>query len=186
MNRSVVGLATLTFLAGCQAGPSADLPTHPPVPAGWTAVEKAGLRMALPPEWPVKSGQDDGIVVDVGVGDPNVFLLAQAPANVEPQPGPSASAAELTDWILDRVSTRRPDRYTSANALLPAGPAVVVRYRFDGEAGSFEAVEGVGWAITSPLGVAYLQINMSESLLAEFEEAMAEVPFHLSLAGGTG
>lgn len=172
------------ILAGCLGGAQSALPSPPPVPAGWTSVEKSGLRMVLPPEWPMDAGWDD-IVVNVGVGDPNVFLLGVAPTRVE-QPESHASAAALADWILDRISTTRPDEYSTADVRLPAGPAVMVQFHFDGDAGNVEAVEGVAYAITTAKGIAYLQINMSASLLDEFGDAMAEVPLHVMLADAAG
>ena len=127
-------------------------------------------------------GQED-IVVNVlrGAVEPYVYLLAVAPDRVEPQPEGPYTAEELTGWILDRISTSRPDRYSRSEIRLPAGPAVEVRFYFDGEMGHFEAVEGTAYAVSTSEGIAYLQIHMSESLLSEFGSAMAEVPPHLSL-----
>jgi hypothetical protein len=168
-------------MSGCLASASEKLPSPPPVPDGWVTVEKAGLRIALPPQWEPAEGWDD-LAMSFGVGDPNVFLLAQAPVRVETPPETDSSAQVIADWLLSRVSTTRPASFSSSEVRLPAGPAVAVRFHFEGEAGSFEAVEGVAYAIRTSDGTAYLQINMSESLLAEFGDAMAEVPRHLSLA----
>ncbi len=181
MNRAVLGLPIVAMLVGCLASRPAENPTPPAIPQGWATVVQSGLRMALPSQWPLAEGWD-GLVVDMGVGDPNVFLLALAPVDVAPQPESDVSTEELTDWIVDRISSSRPDRYSRSERHLPAGPAVMVRFHFDGEMGQFEAVEGVAYAIRTREGVAYLQINMSESVLDEFEAAMAEVPLHLSLA----
>jgi hypothetical protein len=185
--RTLLGLCALVAsaaLASCAASPPSPLPTPPPLQDGWSTVEKAGLRVALPPEWPIMEDQEDVLVsVSHMGGNPNVFLQAFAPDRVVPQPTPPLSSESLTEWILNRISTSRPDRYARSEVRLPAGPAVLVRFHFDGEVGSFEPVEGVAYAISTADGIAYLQINMSESLLDEFGEAMAEFPLHLTLAG---
>jgi hypothetical protein len=174
----------LAILAGCLATPPAALPTPPPIPAGWTTVEMNGLRVALPPDLPVLEGQEELLVsITPGAGEPNVFLMALAPGRIQDQPERPYSTEQLTRWILEQISTTRPDRHWREELRLPAGPAVMVRFHFDGEVGHFEAVEGTAYAISTAQGIAYLQMNMSESLMGEFGAAMAEVPLHLALAG---
>ena len=181
--RGLAAVALVVALAACSGTPAVSLPTPVPIPDGWITSASGGVRITIPAEWPSIGDMPHGVIVSVAIPpgtDANVGLYALSPQGLD-QPELPVNDERLAEWILDRLADRQPDSYDTSAVALPAGQAIRIRYRFDGEPGSFEAIDGVAYAIRTAAGIAYLQVIVSASLVDRYATAMDQIPYLFEL-----
>lgn len=191
--RSSLLLVLAIAACGC-AAPTSDGQTssgttsRPPVPDGWIRLTAADREAAVTVPSQLRI-QDDQSGILAGFHDPaeaisSLGVLGIGPTAMVSQPTEPFAEAALVDWLLENISNRRPDAYTQASVLLPAGPAVEVRFRFD--TGTPDEVAVIGYAVQSSRGVAFLTANCQAKPMTMCEEFLSLVPllFELNLPDG--
>lgn len=160
-------------LAGC-AGPG---PTDAPawtVPPDWVTVSTAdgGLQVTLPP-WLVVFDNVGAIFANEpplpGEGIPmQLMLLAPSP---DMQPGPGQ---DLGAWVAARLQGTGQGTPIVRRVTLPAGPAI--RFERIDRAGTAMAWRFLAFAIETPAGVAYLQLDGPPDRWAAREADLERIP----------
>lgn len=148
------------------------------MPDGWIRFTSAqrDIAITVPPEVGLEDAQS-GILAGFLHPAPDLYALgvmAIGPRVVSPQPTPPMTEASLAEWLLSLVSTRRPETYTHASVLLPAGRAVEVRFSFD--VGTPDEVAIVAEAVSTSLGIAYLMANCQAKPMTKCDEFLRLVP----------
>jgi len=177
----VIALA-LILLAGCASPSPSVLPSRPPSPDGWIRYTSntRDVAVTVPPELSV---QDDRSGILLGFYDPSADLaslgvLAIGPT-VVPQPSAPFAESTLVEWLLSTISNRRPETFAHSWVALPEGPAVEVRFTFDG--GAPDEVAVVGEAIPTSAGVAFLTANCQADPITLCDGFLRLVPLLLDL-----
>ena len=175
----VVALA----LAGCAPASPSAVPSRPPVPDGWVRYtsDTRDVAVTVPPQLQI---QDERGEILAGFHDSSADLstlgvLAIGPTNELPAVEPPYTESVLTEWLLSAISNRRPETYTHSRVVLPAGPAVEVRFTFD--AGTPEEVAVVADAIPTSDGVAFLTANCQAKPMNLCDEFLRLVPLLFDL-----
>jgi hypothetical protein len=171
MVRRVASMVLATALLGCTAPAPAPEPTLPwQPPADWVIVSTAdgGLQLTLPP-WLVVFDNHGAIFANEAPADPGgqipVQLMALGIVEDQPLPGESLEA-----WLSRRLSDPGQGVPSATRVVLPAGPAL--RYERIDRAGAPTAWHILVFAIETPRGVAYLQLD---GTLAGFAARAAEL-----------
>jgi hypothetical protein len=170
---ATLALAAVLVVAGCSAEASAPLPTVPPVPAGWVEATNGDLSVTLPP-WLVPFDTTAAIFANevVDPGAEWMELMAEGPRTAEPQPSAGDS---LERWLRQRIEFGPGLGVpTIRQVYLPAGPAVSIE-RLD-RAGTRQAWRIAAYAIHTPRGVAFLQIDGPPDAWAKRANDLALIP----------
>ena len=138
-------------------------------------VANGDLSLDLPP-WLVPFDTTGAIFANE-VPDPGghwVQLMAEGPRSAEPQP---AAGESLERWLLRRLESPAAGQPAIHQVDLPAGPALQVE-RVD-DAGARFAWRFAAYAIHTPFGVAFLQIDGPPDTWIGREDELARIPWLL-------
>jgi hypothetical protein len=177
----MVALAIILSAAGCAATQSTPPVTAPPVPAGWAITDNGDLSLALPP-WLVPFDTTAAIFANevVDPGAEWIELMAEGPRTAEPQPGANES---LEHWLRARIEFGPAlGQPTIRQVNLPAGPTVSIE-RVD-RAGTRLAWQIAAYAIRTPRGVAFLQIDGPPDKWPAREADLASIPWLVRVEPG--
>lgn len=172
--------AAVLLVAGCSAEASAPLPTVPPVPAGWVNVDNGDLSLDLPP-WLIPFDTTGAIFANE-VPNPQrhwVQLMAEGPRTAEAQP---AAGESLERWLRRRLESPDEGQPSIQQIDLPAGPALQLE-RLDA-AGTRLAWRFAAYAINTPFGVAFLQIDGPPDTWIGREDDLAMIPWLMRVGSG--
>lgn len=174
-----LALAAVLIATACSAEAS-PLPTHPPVPPGWLNVANADLSLDLPP-WLIPFDTTGAIFANE-VPDPEshwLQLMAEGPRTAEPQP---AAGESLERWLLRRLKSPAAGQPTMQQVNLPAGPALQMK-RLDSP-GTRLAWRFAAYAVHTPFGLAFLQIDGPPDTWVGREEELARIPWLMRVGVG--
>jgi hypothetical protein len=177
---SAIALTAVLFVAGCSAE-APPLPTFPPVPSGWATTDNGDLSLALPP-WLIPFDTIAAIFANevVDPGTEWVELMAEGPRTAYPQPGAGDS---LERWLRQRIDFGPGlGQPTIRQVDLPAGSAIAIE-RLD-RAGTRLAWRIAAYAIRTPHGVAYVQIDGPPDSWPAREADLALIPWLIRVEPG--
>ncbi|HYN69111.1 MAG TPA: hypothetical protein VEX41_02750 [Candidatus Eisenbacteria bacterium] len=140
----------------------------------------ADLFVALPP-WLVPFDTTTAIFANevVDPGAQGIQLMAEGPRTAEPQPGPGES---MERWLLRRIESPAAGQPRIRQVTLPAGAALLVE-RLDGTDTRF-AWRFAAYAIRTPFGVAFLQIDGPPDAWVGREDELAQIPWLIRVGPG--
>lgn len=177
--RAALALAGVLIVGACSAE-AAPLPTFPPAPAGWVNVANGDVSLDLPP-WLIPFDTTGAIFANE-VPDAArhwIQLMAEGPGTAEPRP---AAGESLERWLLRRLESPDAGQPVIREIDLPSGPALQLE-RLDA-AGTRFAWRFAAYAISTPFGVAFLQIDGPPDKWIGREDDLARIPWRMRAGSG--
>lgn len=169
----MLALALGLGIVGCGAPGPTEAPAWT-VPPDWVTVSTAGggLQVTLPP-WLVVFDNVNAIFANEPPlpGGEIPMQLMLLPPGSEIQPG---SGQDLGAWVAARLQGTGQGTPTVRRVTLPAGPAV--RFERIDRAGTRTAWRFLAFAIETPAGVAYLQLDGPPDGWAAREADLERIP----------
>ena len=180
MRAALIGL----LLVACASPSPSVTASWPAVPEGWVRYTSSlrDVAVRVPPQMKLEDNTNGVLAgfVHPAPDSSSLGVLAIGAHGMTSQPTAPFTEASLSEWLLQTISTRRPETFTHDSVVLPVGSAVEVRFTFD--AGTSDEVAVVGYAIPTSLGVAYLTANCQASPMTECDEFLRLVPLLLELS----
>ena len=162
------------LVAACGGGaptpaPRPDTPivVAPPDDWAWTASSDGGLRVALPP-WLVAFDTQGAVFANEPPPGQGLQLLAQGP-----RAGDQPPSNDVELWLRERTFSPIEGFADVEHVDLPAGSGLHIE-RLDG-AGTPQAWQLEAWAIETPDGVGYLQIDGPPAAWNDRHEDVARI-----------
>jgi hypothetical protein len=173
LRRGALGLGLALGVVGCGGPGPSDAPAWT-VPPDWVTVSAAdgGLQVMLPP-WLVVFDNVGAIFANEPPlpGEQIPMQLMLLPPRSEIQPGPGQ---DLGAWVASRLLGTGRGIAVVRRVTLPAGPAV--RFERVDRAGTATAWRFLAFAIETPAGVAYLQLDGPPDGWAAREADLERIP----------
>ncbi len=179
----VLTLIAALVAAACGSQGTSPVPAAAPtlaIPEGWVTVSTTGaeLQMAVPPWLQVFDNYGAIFASEAPhLGDTDIPIQLMAlPPGVDVVPGPGE---DLLTWIDVRLGDPGKGVPVVMQVELPAGPAV--RYERLDRVGAPTEWHILAFAIRTPSGVAYLQIDGLPTAWQDRAEDVERIPFFLRI-----